>query len=193
MAHATREGWLLELTARLRPMFAAQGAELPAKIRVSCSWPGGGSARTRVGEAWSAKCSADGAHETFISPAMGDVAEVAHILVHELVHHAVGIECGHKGKFRSLATALGLTGQMTATVATPELAATLLEMTDAVGPYPHSTLTPGEGRKKQTTRMMKLECSTCGCIARMTRTWPIDVGPPTCGCGGEMFMEGENV
>lgn len=184
--HVTREGWLRQLTEMLRPMFQSHGAKLPARIRVSCSWPGGGSARTRVGEAWSPKCSADGTHETFISPAIADVAEVAHILVHELVHHAVGVAAGHRGPFRKLAVALGLTGKMTATVAGPELASKLAELTDTLGPYPHKKLTVAGNVRKQTTRMLKVQCDNCGCVVRMTRKWLEDVGPPTCACGLEM-------
>ena len=184
--HTTREGWLLDLVKLLRPMFAEHGAELPANIRVSCSWPGGGSKRTRIGEAWSPTCSSDGAHETFLSPLMSDPAQVAHILVHELVHHAVGVAAGHRAPFRKLAVALGLEGKMTATVAGPELAAKLAKLTDKLGPYPHGGMTSASARSKQTTRMLKVQCTSCGCVLRMTRTWLDDVGPPTCGCGSEM-------
>ena len=189
-APANREEWLGRLVTALRPMFAEQGYVLPERIRVSCSWPGGGSARKRIGEAWSPKCSADGTHETFISPVLDDVAVVAHVLVHELVHHAVGVEAGHKGPFRKLATALGLTGKMTATEAGPELAARLHALTERIGPYPHASLSASGGRKKQTTRMLKVACTACGCIVRMTRQWLDEVGAPTCACGGDMVEGG---
>src|SRR5262249_61210120 len=76
----------------------------------------------RIGEAWSAKCSADGTCETFLSPCLADPVQVGAVLVHELVHHAVGVEHGHKGPFRKLAVAIGLTGPMRATSAGPALA-----------------------------------------------------------------------
>ena len=59
-------------------------------------------------------------------------------------------------------------------------------------------LTPGvltalngaSGRKKQTTRMLKVTCAACGCIARMARQWLDEVGAPTCACGGDMAEGG---
>ena len=37
--------------------------------------------------------------------------------------------------------------------------------------------------KKQTTRLLKISCSTCGYVARATGYW-VAVGLPTCCCGG---------
>lgn len=188
-AAATREHWLGRFVAAISPDFAELGYPLPARIRVSCGWPsraGLSTNRQRIGEAWSPVCSADGTHETFLSPVLGDAEAVGHVLVHELVHHAVGVQHGHKGPFRKLALAIGLTGKMTATVAGPRLAERLHALTTKIGPYPHAALTGSNGRKKQTTRMLKVECSACGCTVRMTRKWLDDAGAPVCGCGEQM-------
>lgn len=185
----TREAWLERLVAALRPAFADLGYPLPERIRVSCGWPSrGGTARNRkaIGQAWSPKCSADGTHETFLSPVLGTAEDVGHVLVHELVHHAVGVEAGHKGPFRKLAVAIGLEGKMTATVAGEALRQRLHGLAEELGPYPHAALSALDGRKKQSTRMLKVTCEDCGCIVRMTRTSIEDVGVPTCGCGGKM-------
>jgi hypothetical protein len=185
----SREEWLGRMVEALRPTFAEHGHPLPERIRVSCGWPSrsalSGKAK-RIGEAWSHRCSADGAHETFLSPVLADPVEVGAVLVHELVHHAVGVEAGHKGPFRTLAVAVGLTGPMRATVAGEALQGRLHAIAEALGPYPHAALSGGEGRKKQTTRMLKVACAECGCIVRMTRQWLEEVGTPTCGCGGAM-------
>ena len=185
-----REEWLSALVTALRPMFSALGEPVPEKVRVSCGWPsrGGLSARNRaIGQAWSPLASADGTHETFISPYLDDAPTVAHVLVHELAHHAVGVECGHKGSFKRLAGKLGLVGKMTATTASPELAARLNVLTDALGPYPHAKVDAKlAGRKKQGTRMLKVTCSECSAIVRMTATTIEAAGLPTCGCGGAM-------
>lgn len=186
---ATREQWLGHLVDALRPAFAALGHALPARIRVSCGWPSrGGMSRSRkvLGQAWSAECSEDGAHETFLSPCMGDAAEVAHVLVHELVHHAVGHKCGHRGPFRKLALALGLEGQMTATVPGAALKERLHALCEPLGPYPHAALNPLLREKKQSTRMLRVSCVDCGCIVRMSRQSIDGAGLPTCGCGGQM-------
>ncbi len=38
-----------------------------------------------------------------------------HVLLHEMIHAAVGIDAGHKGPFKRAAIAVGLAGPMTAT------------------------------------------------------------------------------
>ena len=123
-----REQWLNECIQKLRPDFEQLGHPLPEKIRASCSWPsksGLANKKRRIGEAWSAKNSADRSCEVFISPVLKDPLEVAATLVHELVHCAVGVEEGHKGKFTRLAKAIGLEGKMTATHAGETLKARL--------------------------------------------------------------------
>jgi len=186
-----REQWLNECIKQLRPDFEQLGHPLPEKIRASCSWPsksGPANKKRRIGEAWSSKNSADQSCEVFISPVLKDPLDVAATLVHELVHCAVGVEEGHKGKFPRLAKAIGLEGKMTATTAGETLAARLRAMTDAIGPYPHAELTHSNAPKKQGCRLLKVVCE-CGCVVRMTRKWLDEVGPPTCGCGGEMVEE----
>lgn len=184
----SREDWLGRMVDALRPVFAGHGHPLPERIRVSCGWPSrsalSGKAK-RIGEAWSQRCSADGSHETFLSPVLADPIEVGATLVHELVHHAVGVEAGHKGPFRTLALAVGLTGPMRATSAGKDLQERLHALAEVLGPYPHASLSGGE-RKRQTTRMLKVTCADCGCIVRMTRQWLDDTGAPTCACGGTM-------
>ncbi len=184
-----REEWLSECMGKLRPWFADISAPLPKRIRASCSWPSVKALsrkNRRIGEAWSSDCSGDGSCEVFISPALKEPAKVSATLVHELVHCAVGVECGHKGRFRAVAEAIGLEGKMTETIASVALAERLHAITQAIGMYPHAELTASNAPKKQTTRMIKVECLGCGCVVRMTRKWLDEVGPPTCGCGDLM-------
>lgn len=159
-----------------------------SKWRVSCSWPSK-SIRKRIGECWSETASADGLHEMFISPMLADVKALDHVLLHEMVHAVVGTAAGHKGPFAKLAKAVGLEGKMTST--TP--GAALREQLDAIaaklGAYPHAALSPNEG-KKQTTRLLKIQCPICGCTARITQKWA-DVGRLSCPDGDPMFLDGE--
>ena len=187
-----REQWLHECIQKIRPDFERFGHPLPEKIRASCSWPsksGLANKKRRIGEAWSAKNSADESCEVFISPVLKDPVEVSATLVHELVHCAVGVEEGHKGKFTRLAKAIGLEGKMTATRPGESLTVRLREITDRIGPYPHAELTHSNAPKKQGCRLLKVACEDCGCVIRMTRKWLDEVGPPTCGCGGAMVEE----
>jgi hypothetical protein len=193
MNATTREDWLGRLVDALRPTFAELGYPLPDRIRVACGWPSKSALSRksqRIGEAWSAKCSADGTHETFLSPVLADPVDVGAVLVHELVHHAVGVEHGHKGPFKRCATAIGLVGPMRSTTAGEALRGRLHALAQELGPYPHAALTGGNGRKKQTTRMLKVTCADCGCTIRMTRKWLDDAGAPTCACGGTMAEGG---
>jgi hypothetical protein len=99
-----------------------------------------------------------------------------------MIHAAVGVKAGHRAPFKRMALAVGLTGKMTATVPTPELADKLAELIDEIGPYPHSALDASRsGRARQGTRMLKVTCPDCGCIVRMTQKWIDDAGAPICG------------
>ena len=187
-----RERWLTECIKHLRADFEAAGFPLPEKIRASCSWPsksGLAAKKRRIGEAWSAKNSGDNSFEVFVSPVLKDPIEVAATLVHELVHCAVGLEDGHRGRFPACAKAVGLEGKMTATKAGETLTKRLEELTARVGPYPHAELKHSNAPPKQGTRMLKVVCEDCGCVVRMTRKWLDEVGEPTCACGGRMVEE----
>lgn len=189
----TREKWLLQLTERLRLMFEDIGFKLPEKIRASCGFPSKGALATkarRIGECWSDDKSEDQHYETFVSPLLSDVAEVAATQVHELCHAAVGVKCGHKKPFTKVAKAIGLEGKMTVTTAGVELAAKLLKLTDEIGPYPHARLVHSSSPKKQGTRMLLVKCPKpeCGYQVRTTKKW-IEVGVPTCPCGTKMEAE----
>ena len=179
-----REAWLHALAQSLVPMFAEAGFPLDmSRVRISVGFPrGGAGTRKAIGQCWSQAASSDGHTEIFVSPVLGDAKDADHVLVHELVHHVVGLQCGHKGAFRKCATALGLTGKMTATTAGDALRTRLNALTAALGPYPHAALNPAEGIKKQGTRLIKVQCELCGCIARMSRAALDSAGAPICGC-----------
>lgn len=182
----TREEWLNAAALALRPMFDEQGAAAFPKFRVSCGWPKGGRGKT-IGQAWHPTSSGDATAELFISPSLESLTGfgVVDTLLHELIHAVVGNEAGHKGPFRKLAKAFGLSGKMTATFAEGELENRLLELTANLGPYPHAALSK-LSVTKQGTRMRKVQCDGCGCILRMTAKWLEEAGLPTCGCGASM-------
>jgi len=183
-----REQWLLTLIEKLRPVFEDKGATLPAKIRASCSFPSKmalANKNRRAGEAWSDKNSEDQTFEVFISPLLKDSVEVGGVVVHELVHCAVGLECGHRGAFKQLAKKLNLEGKMTATTVGEELKTRLMELIVVLGDYPHARLVISNRPKTQTTRMRLIRCPDCGYQARTTAKW-LEVGVPTCPCGTKM-------
>lgn len=188
-----REQWLEAAVAALRPGFEDAGAPLPDKVRVTCGWPSakGLAAKNRtIGQAWRPEASSDGTCETFISPVIDDAATVIGTLVHELCHHAAGIDAGHKGEFARLARGMGLEGPMTATKPGPAVVQWAGKFVAEHGEYPHARMDPRKsGVKKQGTRMLKVVCPECGYTCRTTRTW-LDVGLPTCCCGTPMVEDG---
>lgn len=182
----TREQWLtMALHKHVGPLLQKKaGVTLPADCKVSVGFPGGGSARKRSGECWPRSRSSLKVNEIFLNPAMKDVSRLMDVLVHEAIHAADDCASGHKGFFMRTAKAVGLEGKMTATHAGKELgewiAATLAKMPA----FDYGSLNL-DGRKKQTTRMVKVECMDCGYTLRTTQKW-IEVGLPTCCCGGTM-------
>ena len=144
---------------------------------------GGGRGNAKVsGQAWTIEGKTP---NVFISPILDDSQRVLDVLVHELVHVAVGCQCGHRGPFKRLATGLGLTGKMTATVAGEDLLVRLGTIISAIGEYPHEALIPAPNPKKQSTRMIKVECGGCGYVARVSRKWIGEAGAPLCPCNQE--------
>jgi hypothetical protein len=170
-----RETWLNNAITQFKPVFKTVDAELPANIRVTCGFPSksaGRSSKQRIGECWSDKASADQTIEVIISMVLDNPIRVLDVLCHELVHAAVGTECGHKGEFRRVARALGLEGKLTATEAGAELTAKLEIIAAKLGDYPHAAI-DFSNRKKQTTRMLKIKCleHECGMVFRTSSKW----------------------
>lgn len=181
----TREEWLNAALAELRPLFQLKAqATIPADTRVSVGFPGGGSARKRIGECWPRARSTDKVNEIFISPVLQDPMRMLDVLTHEAIHAIDDCANGHKKAFKSIAVAVGLTGKMTATVAGDALKVELQNIIDRLPPLTHGALDLA-GRKKQPTRLLKLECESCGMIIRTTSKWIEQTGNPTCACGGE--------
>lgn len=189
----TREEWLVAAVEALAPLFAELGETLPA-VRVSVGWPGGsGRKNSVIGQCWATAASADKVAQLFISPVLDDAVRVLDVLAHELVHAVDDCQSGHKGRFAKIAKGLGLTGKMTATVAGDDLKAKLEGIVEELGEYPHAALASAQGAdgpKKQTTRMMKVECAEgSGYKARMTRQWLEEFGAPICPCHEERMIE----
>lgn len=181
----TREQWLNKmLHTHIAPLLARHGATVPADCKVSVGFPGGGSARKRIGECWPRIRSSVGVNEIFLNPSVKSVTLLVEVLVHEAIHAADDCQHGHKGFFAKTARAVGLEGKMTATHAGTVLREWIESKIEAMGPMPYGSLNL-DGRKKQTTRMVKVICTECGYTLRTTQKW-IEVGLPTCCCGGEM-------
>jgi hypothetical protein len=183
-----REAWLQAGVALLASeVFGPLNYTVPA-VNVSCSWPGGGSARKRIGECWPTRLSAAKINEVFISPVIADGVAALDILAHELVHAVDDCKSGHKAAFVKIARAIGLDGKPTATFAGPALKAKLAAMVEKLGAYPHAALNLS-GRKKQTTRNIKVVCTVCEFTYRTSQKWLDEYPEQHCpGCGGDVAL-----
>lgn len=176
--HDYREQWLDAAIHQVRPRFAEEGYTLPDNIKVSCGWPvGSRGAKKVLGQCFAPQASSKGNIEIFISPSLDDHDTVLGVLMHELIHAAVGNEAGHGKVFQAACARLGLVGK--ATQAMPGdilkdwLNGNVLPM---VGAYPHAAVDMSQ-RKKQGTRMIKLVCPVSGYTVRTTKKW-IELGLP---------------
>ena len=155
-----REQWLQAATDKLRPWFKDRaGVEIPADVKVSCSFPGGGSANKRIGECWPRSRSKAKVNEVFISPRLDDQVQVVGVLAHELVHAVDDCQNGHKRAFGKIARAVDLIGPLTATTAGDELVAFIKALD--LPPYPHQSVLMGKsGRSDRSGARVKLTCKT---------------------------------
>lgn len=180
MTNITREDWLQAvLHGTVATILREAGTEVPADCRVSMGFPGGGSARKRIGECWPRGRSADKVNEIFINPTLQDLHSILATLVHEAIHASDDCASGHKGHFARIARKVGLEGPLTATHAGPVLSGRLQQIIEKMPAFPHGKLNLG-GVKKQSTRMLKFECNECGAIWRMSAKWE----PSSCPCCG---------
>jgi hypothetical protein len=165
--YATREQWLVAAVAELDAVvFTPHHYPVPA-VKVSCSWPGGGSARKRIGECWPTSYSAAGVNEIFISPRIADPVAALDILTHELVHAVDDCQHGHKGAFIRIGKQVGLQGKPTSMSAGEGLRSVLQDIARSLGTYPHATLDLS-ARKQQKNRHLKYECPECAAVWRMS-------------------------
>lgn len=187
-----KEVWLSEaLDQFVRPHFKAAGYDVPTRVRLSTGWPSRGALAKRkrtIGQAWSIDSSSDGVAEIIISLWLDDPIKVLGVLIHEAIHVTVGNAAGHGKPFVDCMKAVGLTGKPTSTGESDELVAELKKWVKVLGPYPHAKL-DGSNQKKQSTRMLKLECADCGCIVRTTQKWIDEHGIDwPCPCSGSLEL-----
>src|SRR5690606_7282 len=183
----TRELWLTQAVAELTTLFEAEGFEVPA-VRVSIGWPHGGR-KTTIGQCFPGTLAADGVGQVFISPVLDDPVRILDVLLHELVHainHAEG-KSGHGKDFKTIAVKMGLTGKMTATVASEELTATLTTIAKGLGDFPHASLGPAPAAaKSRSGKTIKLACPAGeDFVVSISKSRLEMYGTPKCPCHDE--------
>jgi len=158
-----REWWLSQAVAFLAGHMKVCGLSLPvAGVRVSCGWPSQGglslSGRVVIGQCFSPQVSKDGTAQIFVSPRVDDSIQVLGVLLHELVHAAVGNQYGHRKEFSQAARRVGLDGPPTATVVGEKLRPVLAGFVERYGSYPHAAIRPVP-KPKVGSRLRLYECA----------------------------------
>ncbi|GHP00832.1 hypothetical protein KSF_108790 [Reticulibacter mediterranei] len=156
-----REAWLHEAATHFIAYLDSLGISCPP-VRVSCGFP---SEARAIGQCFDGVVCADGIPQIFISPVLGESIEVLSTLLHELLHAAIGCECGHGRLFSQAARTVGLVGKPTATTAGEALRQRLEAYVQRNGPYPHAALLQGGSRigeqhkRKSGSRLRLFECA----------------------------------
>ena len=186
-----RETWLIDACEHLQPWVReCTDAKEFTPPCISVGFPRGSRGRGHtLGQCWDKSVSGDGERShIFIAPDQTDEQEILRIILHELIHASVGTRCGHRKEFRKVALELGFKPPMTSTPVGDVLKNRLANVATVLGAYPHPGLSYKD-QKKPGSRLLKVDCSRCGCIIRMTNKWIQEVGTPTCGCGEPMYVE----
>lgn len=133
----TRESWLTRAVPHLSLRIATlAGVAVPADLQVSVGFARG--SKKAIGQCIDAGASVDKTtRNVSICPTLASASRVLDVLLHELIHAAVGCDHGHDKVFGAAARAVGLEGKLTATEASAALKADLESLATELGPYPH--------------------------------------------------------
>jgi hypothetical protein len=185
--HETREAWLMAAVKHLTESLFRKYT-VP-EIRVSVGWPKAARDKT-IGQCFVSETAEDKSSNIFISPALDDPLEVLATLTHEMVHAVDDCKSGHGKGFAVIARDVGLTGKMTATVATEELKYEyLVPLSEELGEFPHAKMTLTK-KVTQATYMLKIVSPVePDFFLRMTQKKLDDFGFPRDPWGNEMELE----
>ena len=178
-----REVWLNKAVKHIRADFKKAGSPLPSNVRVAAGMMSGGRRSNAIGECWGSDASADAGREIWVRPDQTDSVSVLGTLVHELCHAALPDGTGHKAAFATLGKAMLLSGKPTQMGhGSEEFSARWAKFVASNGEYPQPKFLGMQTKKKQTTRMVKVECVECSMVFRTATKWMRDdLSCPSCG------------
>lgn len=191
MNYATREDWLTDAVAQLRPIFDVIGKPIPNRIRVTAGHPINFKRNRRLGDCHAAGDSADRSIEICVSPTIAKPVAVFTVLLSQLCRATAGA-LSYGTAYESIATEVGLVPTNTDTLdkwktCTGNAMFTDLygELIAGLGDYPHAALGVADSRT-QSTRMLKAFCPECSYTVRLTSKWAA-MGLPTCPLDSTVF------
>jgi hypothetical protein len=178
-----REAWLWDIVGMIEPRFTKIGLAIPP-LHISVGFPSRNALSMKkrvIGQCYPGLTSEDNKPQLFISPLISDTVEVVGVVMHEVLHAAVGTEFGHRKEFSVPARRLGLAGKPTATFPDAELKEWIeKEVAAKIEAYPHPKLVASGKFKPQGTRLLKAACTECGYTTRVTAKWVEQSGSPIC-------------
>ena len=125
---------------------------------------------TTLGQCHYKQSTGNNKHEIIISNRLNgngkktDSTRIAHVVLHEMIHTCT-YGHGHKGAFKRLALALGMSGKMTSTENGEDLEERMkTEIVDVLGKFPHKAVTTVTKRKG--SRLLKITCTQCNIVMR---------------------------
>ena len=168
----TREEWLQAAADALREPFRKRAGLSVPEVRIGVGWPSGGMRTRTGGQTWARAASADGVNEITVRVDIHDAVDVLSILGHELIHAALDCKGGHGKMFQRAFYKMGYVNDPKSHAVGDGLRTEYATLAASLGDYPSADgLAVAARKKKQTTRMIKCECPTCGFIFRTTAKW----------------------
>lgn len=186
---SAREAWLSRLAEGMASWFVDLGHPLPT-FRIVSGFPSGGERGHDVAEVWSDDGGAS--YTILVRPDTRDRIRLAAGLAHKLARIAAGPDDTDSQVFRRIAVSVGLRGRKTEEPPGALFRKLAKPVLRAVGPLPPSPAGPPDAlrRPKQSTRLVKVSCARCGYVARVSRKWLDQSGPPHCPDHGAMERDG---
>lgn len=189
--HTTRESWFKAAAKAIEVrIFKPAGYEGLPRTRIGCGWPTGNRAKVG-GQCFDADISEDKTYEIFISPKSFEPLVILGTITHEICHIIAGIKAQHKKPFIEVMRAIGMLAPFTQSIVSDDLRPVLDEIVKKLGPYPHAALGIKKKGEAKGSRLLKAMCPKCGYVARITRKWLEEVGPPICPADKVSFKEVE--
>jgi len=171
----------------MKGWFDDLGFPLP-EVSIKTGFPSAGKRSPNISDSWTIN---DGnAHVILIRPDNDQAEDVAAAIAFQMCHIATGDRDAHGHLFRHLAISIGLRGTKTESRPGTLFKEMIKPTLRRLGKLPSSGISPVESVKKttQSTRLLKVSCPECGYVARVSRKWLDEVGPPHCPKHGPMLV-----
>ena len=177
-----REQWLDMAVDSIRDLYRLNGRSLPENVKVSIGEPKG----KKAGICYSPECSEDNVNHIFINPEhcnRNSMKYLLFVLLHETAHVIAGVNAKHGKDFKAVLWDAGVAGKTLKEMqAGDNLSIAFEEILRRIGNVPQERLHLEKGEGKQSTRLLKAACPSCGYTIRVTRKWVNEAGLPTCVC-----------